>query len=285
VKRLCIDKSILKSMYLYKRHSQDEIGRRFNCSQWVISNRLRSLGIKTRLKTCNLVKRTYRYNNNFLKNITPDIAWILGLLVSDGYVRKNNNSGYFGLRLKRSDEDVILKAKAILKYGGPIHRGTCRLEHKSIIKEFDFSILQISDIKAVGELEQIGIKQNKTRNEKFLECIKETNNQEIISNFIRGVFDGDGSALFDHKRKSACFQIVGTCQLLQEIQNYLMSYCYLNKTKLTQNILGTNHYALRYRGNIQIIKILDWIYKYSNHSNRMDRKFGKYNEIRRIIAK
>jgi hypothetical protein len=285
VKKLCVDKNILKSMYLYKRHSEDEISKRFHCSQWVISNRLRSFGIKTRLKTCNLTHRKYRYNSNFLENINPDIAWILGLLVSDGFIRKNNLSGYFGLKLKREDEDVVLKVKAILEYSGPIYRGRRRLEHKGIIKEFDFSLIQINDVKVVDRLTQIGIRQNKTLNENFLECIKATNQQDVISSFIRGIFDGDGSVLYDHKRKSACFQVVGTCQLMQEVQNYLMSYCHLDKTKLTQNILGTNHYALRYRGNVQIIRILDWVYRYSSHSNRMDRKFDKYREIRRFIGK
>lgn len=272
-------------MYLYKMYSQDEIGRRHNCSQWVISNRLRSFGIKTRPKTCNLVKREYRYNRNFLKNLTPDVAWVLGLLLSDGFVRKNNKSGYFGIRLKRDDEDAIIKVKGILQYNGPVYRGRRSLEHKGVVKEFDFSLLQINDVKVVDELEQIGIKQNKTRNEKFLKCIKETNNQEIISSFIRGIFDGDGSSLFDNKRKSACFQIVGTRQLLSEIQNYMILYCHLNKTRLTRNILGTNHFALRYRGNKQIIRILDWIYRYSSPSNRMDRKFEKYCDIRRIIGR
>lgn len=285
MKRVFIDKSILKSMYLYKRYSQHEISRRFNCSQWVISNRLRSFNIKARLKTCNLTHKKYSYNSRFLENITSDNAWVLGLLVSDGFVRKNNLSGYFGIKIKREDEDVVLKVKTILKYTGPIYRGVSKLEYKGRVKKFDFSLLQINDIKAVERLERIGIKQNKTLNEKFLECIKETNEQNIIGSFIRGIFDGDGSVIFDNKKKSACFQIVGTRQLLKEIQNYLMLYCGLGKTKLTRNILGTNHFALRYRGNKQIVKILDLIYRYSTPSNRMDRKFTKFNEIRRIVAK
>ena len=215
----------------------------------------------------------------------PDTAWVLGLLVSDGFVRKHNLSGYFGLKLKRKDEDVVFKVKKMLEYSGPVYRGMQRLTYKGRTKEFSYTLLQINDIKAVEKIEQLGIKQNKTLNEKFLACIKETDNEEIINSFIRGIYEGDGSILFDHKRNSSCFQIVGTYCLLQEIQRYLMQYCRLNKTKLTQNISGTNHFALRYRGNTQVIKILYWVYKYSNSFNRMDRKFNKFNEIRRVISK
>ena len=105
----------------------------------------------------------------------------------------------------------------------------------------------------------------------------------MVSSFIRGIYDGDGSLMFDKKKKSACFQIVGTYQLLEKIQNYLIHYCHLKKTKLTCNILGKNHFALRYRGNVQTIRILNWIYKYSEASNRMDRKFDKFHRIRRVI--
>ncbi len=232
-----------------------------------------------------MVNRKYSYDKNFFNKLSSDTAWVLGLLISDGFVRRNKLSGYFGLKMKHEDSDVISKTKRILKYSGPIYKGKSRLEYKGCIKEFCFRLLQINDVEAVKKLENLGIKQNKIHNEKFLACIKETNDQEIISSFIRGIFDGDGSVLFDKKRNSSCFQIVGTYQLLQEIQDYLMRYCRLNKTKLTQNVLGTNHFSLRYRGNLQIIKILDWIYRYSNSYNRMDRKFNKFKEIRRILGK
>ena len=219
-------------MYVYKILSEDEISRRLNCSQWVISDRLRSFGIKTRPKTCNFSRRRYSYNKDFLNNISPDIAWILGLLVSDGFVRKNNLSGCFGLRLKREDEDVIFKVKNILGYTGPVFKGIHRLTYKGRTKEFSYSLLQINGIKTVLKLERLGIIQNKTLRENFLICIKDTNNEEIIGNFIRGIYEGDGSILFDNKSNSSCFQIVGTYSLLREIQRYIIQYCHLNKTKI-----------------------------------------------------
>ena len=285
MKKILIDRTILKRLYVYKRYSQDDIGRKFNCSQWVISNRLRFFCIKTRPRTCKLSNRKYTYNKNFLEKISPDVAWFLGVLLSDGYVRRKDVSGYFGLKMKREDEDVILKVKKITGYNGPIYRVSTRLMYKGHFNIFYLSALQVSDIKAVGALERLGIKQNKTLNEKFLKCIKETKSEEIIRNFIRGIYDGDGSILWDGKMKSACFQIVGTYSLLRDIQRYLIRYCHLDRTKLTQNILNTNHFALRYRGNLQAIKILDWLYKYSIPSIRMDRKFNKFIEIRRLVTK
>lgn len=285
MKRIHIDRTMLKRMYVYKRLSQNEIGKRFNCSQWVISSRLRHFGIKTRPRTWNLSRRIYIYNKQFLSNISGDISWVLGLLVSDGFVSKSNFSGYFGLSLSEKDKDAIFKVRKILEYTGPVLKGKTFLKHKDIEKVFRFRLLHIHDINMVKKLAAIGIKKNKTLNEKFLKCIAETENEEKISSFIRGIYDGDGSLLYDKKRNSMCFQIVGTLELLCEIQKYLISYCHVNKTVLTRNISGKNHYALRYRGNIQTVRILEWIYKYSNPSNRMDRKFNKFYKTRRVINK
>jgi hypothetical protein len=284
-KLIDINKIKLQLLYIDRKYSQDKVAKILHCSQWAVSNRLRAFNIKTRSKTCNLVKRKYEFDRNFLKSISFDIAWILGLLVSDGFVTNNAVAANFGLKLKRKDEDVIFKVKRILKYQGPILTGMSKVRHKGVIKEFPYSLLKINERNTVEQLEQIGIKQNKTLNEIFLECISETEDEKTISSFIRGIYDGDGSVLYDKKRNSMCFQIVGTLQLLSKIQQYLIYYCCVNKTALTENIKGVNHYALRYRGNLQAVKILKWVYKYSNSFNRMSRKYKNFCKIRRAIKK
>jgi len=284
-KLINIEKAKLQLLYIDKKYSQDKVAKILHCSQWVISNRLRSFNIKTRPKTWNLGKRKYEFDRNFLRNITLDIAWILGLLVSDGFVTNNAIAANFGLKLKQEDEDVLFKVKRILKYQGPILTGIGKLRHRGIIKEFPYSLFRINERNIVRQLEQIGIKQNKTLNENFLKCISETDNEKTISSFIRGIYDGDGSVLYDKKRNSVCFQIVGALQLLSKIQEYIVYYCHVNKTALTKNISGTNHYALRYRGNLQAVKILKWIYKYSSSFNRMNRKYNSFCKIKEVIKK
>lgn len=175
--------------------------------------------------------------------------------------------------------------KKILKYTGPILKTSATLKHKGIIKTFKFYLLQINDLHMFHKLNAIGINKSKTLNEKFLRCIINTKNEKIISFFIRGIYDGDGSLMYDKKRKSTCFQIVGTKQLLYKIQYYLMRYCHVNKTVLTRNIAKVNHFALRYRGNIQAIRISKWIYRHSHPFNRMDRKFSKFCNIKGVIKK
>ncbi|MBI2598111.1 MAG: hypothetical protein HYW50_02855 [Candidatus Diapherotrites archaeon] len=53
----------------------------------------------------------------------------------------------------------------------------------------------------------------------------------------------------------------------------------VSKTKLTKNTALSNHYALRYRGKNQAMKIFDWLYLNKKHS--LKRKYKKYLEIKR----
>jgi len=76
-------------------------------------------------------------------------------------------------------------------------------------------------------------------------------------------------------KKYHAFQIVGTKELLLPIQHILIKYIGVRKNKLTNNIKGKNHYALRYNGKIQSMKIMDWLYEHKPEWY-MDRKYNSY---------
>lgn len=282
-----ISKDFLKGKYIEEKLSQDKIAHILGCSQCVIGQRLRKFGIKIRDKTWKLssFRTKYQENQFFFDEITTVTAWVLGLLLSDGFVREKNEKS-FGIKLKIKDKDVILKLKRLFKYSGPIYYrapNSTTYPKGITINDSGSAMLKIYNEYVPNKLKSFGLNENKTLNEKFLDCIKRQNNEQIYSSFIRGIFEGDGSVLFDRKRFSSCFQIVGTQGLLKDIQKYLMEYCNVKKTKLTQNIKGKNHFALRYRGNKQAIRILEWIYKGTKRANRMDRKHKEFLLVKKEL--
>lgn len=84
------------------------------------------------------------------------------------------------------------------------------------------------------------------------------------------------------RKKTFLSQIVGTRELLLNIQNFLIKYLKLDRAKLTQNIKNHNHFALRYRGNTKALKIFDWLY--SGVENYLDRKYFAYLTIRKELT-
>ncbi|OGJ15857.1 hypothetical protein A3K73_01685 [Candidatus Pacearchaeota archaeon RBG_13_36_9] len=282
-KKYNIAPELLNEEYLIKRKSQSEIAKLLGVSQWVISQRMRKSNLITRKKTWRLTEQRYcqKYpvNIHFFDVLTPKNAWVLGWISSDGFINKNKESHAFGLKLNKKDIDVLIKIKNLIGYAGPI------LEYKTFLKKtnknYSECLLKISNKRIVKRLEELGICSNKSQNERFPIEIKVSDNEALIKNFIKGFFEGDGSIIYT--KNSLLFQIVGTKEILRDIQYFLMRYLMLNKTKLTRNILDKNHWALRYRGNKQTIKIFDWLY--SDNELCLNRKYNKYLQIKEELKK
>ena len=200
-------------------------------------------------------------------------------MASDGYINKCGNAFRFGITVSKKDQDIIDKLKKLLKYEGKAYAIKTKLEKTG--KEYDEIILKVTSNKIVQRLSEFGLGTNKTKRLSFPTIVSNSENEEIIKAFIQGFFEGDGSILFDEKQKSPCFQIVGTKEMLKEIQHKLINYLCIGKTKLTKYKRSDNHFALRYRGKFQAIKIMDWLY--SNPENYLDRKYNKYLEIKRRL--
>jgi len=275
-----ISKEFIKQEYFEKNKSQLDIAKAVGISQWVISHRMKKYGLKTKERTWKIHKRKYSVNDDFFKELNPVNAWVLGWLASDGYVNEQKNTSRFGLKLSKKDSDIVYKIKQLLRYDGQIYYIKERL--KKTGKEYEQMHLQITSKKIVKRLKDFGIIKNKTKKLAFPEIIKKINNEKITKSFIQGVFEGDGSVLFDERQKSPCFQIVGTEELLEGIQVQLINYLNVKKTKLTRNTKLGNHFALRYRGRFQAIRIFDWLYSDTNYY--LSRKYKKYLEVKRRLS-
>jgi hypothetical protein len=174
---------------------------------------------------------------------------------------------------------MFYKIKELLKYTGNVRTFSCFL--KKTGKEYNQIELKITSRKIVNRLDVFGIVENKTKNLCFPQVISDLDDEQIIKSFILGVFEGDGSLLFDRKTRSPCFQIVGTKEFLEGIQMHLIKYLGQRKTKLTKNTNISNHYALRYRGRFQFLKIVDWLY--SNQDYYLNRKYYQYKKLKSFL--
>lgn len=274
-----ISKEFIEKEYFENNKSQDEIAKMLGISQWVISQRMMEFSLKPKENTRKLWQRKYFVDDNFFDELNPTNAWVLGWLASDGYINENGNALRFGMTIAKKDQDIIGKIKILLKFNGKTYSRKTFL--KKTGKEYEQVVLNITSQKIVNRLKLFGLSKNKTESLSFPKLIKDAKNKEIMRAFIQGFFEGDGSLLFDEKHKSPCFQIVGTQEMLLEIQTELINYVKLKKTKLTKYRRSKNHFALRYRGRFQTMKIMDWIY--SDTNNYLDRKYNKYLDIKRRL--
>jgi len=273
---MAISPADLQKMYWEEDKSQYDIANELGVTQWKVAQLMRAYNIPRKPKFRKLPHRLCEVDHHALDDLTPKAAWVVGWLLSDGFVYPQ--AGCFGLKLSSVDIDVLEDIRCFFGYTGPILRYSSYLERTG--NSYETRELKISSPLLLQTLSTFELTGKKTEREVFPQKILDTEDEQIIRNFIKGVFEGDGSIMCDGK-SSVCFQIVGTKELLTDIQECLMRYVGVGRTKLTHNTKVSNHYALRYRGRFQAMGIFNWIYKGSRW--HLKRKYEAYLEIKRKL--
>ncbi|WOV89019.1 LAGLIDADG family homing endonuclease [Sporosarcina oncorhynchi] len=118
--------------------------------------------------------RIHQVNELFFQTWSPEMAWVLGLLLTDGHVSKTNQSIY----LSQKDEDLLRKV-GILMGAEPV------IAKPSGTRTIPMLIINSKIIRA--DLERLGMTTAKSYTVIFPEVP-----EAYLPAFIRGVIDGDG---------------------------------------------------------------------------------------------
>lgn len=195
---------------------------------------------------------------------TAEKSYWLGFLYADGYVRHKSRSGHLKLKLKQSDIDHLILFKNHIQSSSPIK------QYCEVVKGYQCHCceLNIYSLKLVNTLMAQGCVNNKSLILKFPTTI----NDELLSHFIRGYFDGDGT-IYQTKNRPNSFsvRIAGT----KDILNGIASYLKISPHHIYQQ---NNIYLLNYN-RINSIKIIKEIF-YSNSSLFLNRKKIIFDKIK-----
>ena len=243
------EKEIIKEYE--KGNSLAAVGKQFKCDPSTVKNILKAYGVKTRnLSEARRNVLNYKINENAFSVDSPDSAYWLGVMYSDGYISKTNKyTNYFGLTISEKDSHWLEKFKSFLQYNGNINHFVSDTTFK---KGTEIARLLIGNNKIVADLEKLGVVEHKTFK---LNTLPKT---EYLDDFIRGYIDGDGSLTKRTPRVTIC----GTKEFLLSIANYFKIPYSLYEDKRI--------YSLQYnaRESIYLEKRL-----YKNANYYLDRKF------------
>lgn len=159
--------------------SQKASGKLVNVSAKVAKRVLEENNIS--LRSQGETRTIFHVNNDFFKIQSREMAYILGLLGSDGCVARNKNVVY--IELQRQDKEILEKINTILENERPISDYVTGRGYENS-KMYFYS----SEIKK--DLAKYNIIPNKTYDKqyKFPELLEE----KYYFDYFRGLFDGDG---------------------------------------------------------------------------------------------
>ena len=204
------------------------------------------------------VRNKYPLNEDYFQDIdTPDQAYWLGILYADGYL----HSKTYSVALRLIDLEHIEKFKIAL--GANNHKITCVIDNR-FSKESKIYCISMKSQKLFEDLCHWKCVPQKSL---ILKDFPDIPNN-LLSHFIRGYFDGDGS-IHQINGKQWRISFCGTYEFLTAIKNFLGV-----KTKISST--RNKSFLIQINGNLQLNRILNLIYQDSNVSNRLDRKYKKY---------
>lgn len=198
--------------YTVLKRGVNSIGKDLKISGLTVQRHLKKMGIRIRnLQEAMQEIRAYNVNDNYFKIQSHNMAYILGLIASDGCVSANTN--HFFIDLQENDEEILYKIKDEMSFEGPI-------EHYVNNSGCHYSRIRICSKTIKEDLAQYGIVPKKTFT---LEPPFFLDKQYYIS-YIRGYFDGDGCIYTNFEKHNYNWYICGARKkVIDWIKDYLLN--------------------------------------------------------------
>jgi len=244
------------------KYSAPNLAKVFSCDKKTIFRTLRANSVF--LPNLGRFKSRVHCDADFFVDLSPTSAYWAGFIASDGCLSYKSRSLF--IALNERDIDHLYKFAEAIETNAKI----------GCIKSNNSVRISIYSGKIFNSLLNLGITPNKSL------TIADVNiPYNLMSHFIRGVFDGDGY-IGGRKLTHIQFFISGNKPFLQQIQNVLVEECGVAKVKLYPLYpLGSNRgYKLQYTGS-QIFKILDFLYMTSTPQIRLERKYQRAVDLRK----
>lgn len=225
------------------------------------------------------------YDENYFEEInTPQKAYWLGFMYTDGYITTNNR---WGIALSIKDIDHLKKFTKAFDCNVNIKTRKRISKFESTLGvEYEECSFMINNSKMHKDLIAKGVINNKTKTMVFpsIDIVPE----KFLSHFIRGLFDGDGSyslSVSHPKYKDKLYNVTA-CEI---------SFVCCSKTFIEQlaNIISTKTnikiridksskkdlYVLRISNKKDLLNFINYVYDIDNKDEKLERKYLKVQQI------
>ena len=266
-----IEKQVIYN-YLELKQGLQSAGRNFNLSQYMVEKILKKYGVKKRTYTeAKQEGRKYTCEDNYFKTQSSNMAYILGLLASDGSVSKKEN--LIAIQLLATDKEILEKIKEETKSQRPLESYIRKNTGHEIVSFRVWSKTWKND------LAHYGIIPEKT----FKLVPPYLLNDEYNIDYIRGYFDGDGSIYHIKQDNRVFVEIAGASkEIIEWIQDKLINqyHIIINRPLIETLPNGTKIYKIKIGSKEEIKKLYKLFYH--NDTLYMQRKKNKFHSLLNI---
>jgi LAGLIDADG-like domain len=293
-----VSREDLERAYVTERHSLSELARKYGCSRQFVSKLLKKYRIPARslsqarregMAAGRMVRdiirkdgergqqvlRSVTFDRQFFKNWSPSMAWVLGLLYTDGNLFRvprsepGDERGPWHVSLFQKEPEVLVKVRELLNCNANLY-----FQPKVGIRG-ELYTLRISDKELFADLVGLGLHARKSSTVRIPASIP----AEYVSHFIRGCWDGDGSvhtSKGDARQNVVASFVTGSKDFAKDILRYLGDLG-LPETTLRR---GSGAFEFKY-GGANCALLARVLYKDADASMWLNRK----EELFRMVAR
>ncbi len=275
--RLRLSKEELRRLYISEKKSLEDIARLYGSSRVAVWKYCKSESITRRgrsdarleaQKRGKVPQGYFEINENFFSKWSPEMAYVLGLIATDGCVSK---SGTISLCI--NDKELLEKVRLVMNSGHKI----CRSKHQEGLYCFKFARERL-----VADLAGLGILPRKSLNIMF-PAVPDA----FLKDFIRGAFDGDGSVFFDSRSKNCPVRtkfVSSSVEFIEKLESVLQELGMPARKIYQQPTKNGISYMFRY-GHKDSEKLYLIMYKDVRNDLFLARKYDKFHiEFKKDVA-
>lgn len=295
----------LIELYFEKQMSLTDIGKLAGCTRNNVHYKLKKFGIEARSKTDartlaldkgkikklrinsfgneeNIVFQKIRYNVNFFKSWSAEMAYVLGLTYTDGnlHIRKSSSGYELGvLSFAQKEKELVEKFLKLMDCDAIIRFTEKREFQNTTAGELYYFSIGNNDI--ANDLKQLGVKPNKSLNMTFPEIPN-----DYLRHFIRGIFDGDGSVYLEANKSIRVKLLSGSKDFISVLNEKLIENGFSKKTINGGTLSTPNAYFIRYNSDAEVLMFYEYLFKDVPESMIYTRKkkiFDDYFKIQNVV--
>lgn len=247
---------------------------KYHVPRSTVERHCKKLGVKTTPKI------HYTCDDNFFSKNTEESFYVAGFIAADGCINQHKSAepNYLSICLSEKDKGHLNRIKGLLKFTGPTRHITRRLsEINENWNDAQQVKIDIYSKQMIEDLKRFEIGQRKSLTYEFPDWLMD---HILVSHFMRGYFDGDGSFHISTERRMTkkfgmreyskfVFSLRGTKPFLEDFGMMLWEKAGIRS--VTEPTYSNGIDILRYAGNGQVRKIA--CYLYSRSHMYMERKF------------
>jgi predicted DNA-binding protein YlxM (UPF0122 family) len=265
-----LTQAVLSDLYLNRKKSLQDIADLYSVSRAAVFKKLKQYGMQPRTKSearleaqkqQKLPQQFFDINEKFFDTWSSDMTYVLGLLFTDGCVSKAGT-----VALSINDFDLLEAVRLAMQSTHKIELS----KHQKNLYIFHFARENMAK-----KLELLGMVPNKSLVVKFPDVP-----YEYIPDFLRGVFDGDGSVFFSTQSVGSPLRakfISGSECFLVDLENYLNRLGLPKRTIYKEKTKNGYSHTIVY-GHKDCLKLFDILYGNMRNGICLERKYKKFLE-------